>query len=107
LYYDLAKLNHSLTLDHNILREELYKLDFSSGEARVEIQRLNSAILCQAELKSFIESEGLDFKRVQILTSLIWLNMSPLHPQPLSNWLYYFARYSLFLALTESGAVNL
>jgi len=30
---------------------------------------------------------------------LIWINMAPLHPQPIGDFLFYFGKYNLHLNL--------
>ena len=49
--------------------------------------------------EDFIDEIGLDNKKVDIIKSLIWLNMAPLHPQPIGDFLFYFGKYNLYLNL--------
>ena len=39
---------------------------------------------------------GYDLKKVEILTSIIWLNMAPLHEYPFNNFLFNFGKYNLY-----------
>ena len=98
--YDLAKLNHNLVLNHDMLYHDYFKIDFSKGiECDVHVKK--SLIDCKSILKEFCEENGINFNNIEILTALIWINMSPLHEHPLDIFLYYFGKYNLFLALSE------
>ena len=98
--YDLAKLNHNLVLNHDMLYHDYFKIDFSKGiECDVHVKK--SLIDCKSILKEFCEENGINFNNIEILTALIWINMSPLHEHPLDMFLYYFGKYNLFLALSE------
>jgi len=92
LYYDIAKLNHNLTVNHSVLNREL----FSWGADNCQIYTSSILNECKEILEEFITNEGLDLKKVNVLTSLIWINMSPLHEYPLNNFLYNFGKYNLF-----------
>lgn len=96
--YDLAKLNHNLILNHEILDKNLYSIDFEKG-IRCDVHVKKSLLDCKIILKDFCERQGIDYKSIEILSSIIWVNMSPLHEHPLDMFLYYFGKYNLFLNL--------
>lgn len=98
-YYDLAKLNHNLTVNHDIVNAGYYTIDIDQRSIRCDINRLNNLIDCQNQLFHFITEEGLDPAKVQLITSIIWLNMSPLHNHPLDLFLYFFGKLHLWRAL--------
>jgi aminoglycoside phosphotransferase (APT) family kinase protein len=99
--YDLAKLNHNLVLNHEILANNQYSIDFTNG-IRCDVLVKKSLLDCQELLKGFCEVNGISYKKIQLLTSLIWLNMSPLHEHPLDMFLYYFGKYNLFVNLRRN-----
>ena len=99
IYYDLAKLKHNLTVNHDILDKELYTIDIDGKIIKVDILRSNEKCECIEILEDWIESEGLDNRKVDIIKSLIWINMAPLHPQPIGDFLFYFGKYNLHLNL--------
>jgi choline kinase len=99
--YDLAKLNHNLILNHEILANNQYSIDFTNG-IRCDVLVKKSLLECQELLKGFCDVNGIPYKKIQILTSLIWLNMSPLHEHPLDMFLYYFGKYNLFVNLRSN-----
>jgi dTDP-glucose pyrophosphorylase len=99
LYYDLAKLNHNLTVSHDIIFNNLFKVKVRGSSVFCDILRSENLINCQEILHKFIEKQNLDVKRVKILTALIWLNSSPLHHHPYTLFLHYFGRLNLFKEL--------
>lgn len=91
VYYDLAKLNHNLTVNHGIIEQGLY--NHSSENCYI---LCNSTLLeCKKLLHEFITQNGYDLKKVEILSSIIWLNMAPLHEYPFNKFLFNFGKYNL------------
>ena len=101
IYYDLAKLNHSLTMNHEILNSAKFRLDINSAGVSIDILRYDSFVTCAAILKDFVQSQGLDYRRVEILTGIIWLNMSALHPHPLDLFLFHYGKFQLWRAIQQ------
>lgn len=101
LYYDLAKLNHNLTVNHDIVNKNLFSFVRDGNRITCDILRSDNLVACQKILFEYIESEKLDKKKILVLTALIWLNMSPLHSTPtnFNLFLYYFGKLNLFRAL--------
>jgi NDP-sugar pyrophosphorylase family protein len=100
-YYDLAKLNHNLTLNHHILLNNNFVIDIEKDGIRCDVHRSQNMVNCQETYLDLLSKRGLDIDKIKILTSLIWLNMSPLHTYPLNNFLYYFGKYSLWRELKK------
>lgn len=92
MYYDLAKLNHNLTVNHDIVGKNL----FNSSSDNCYI--LTNSILneCKDLLHTFIKNNLYDLKKVNILTSIIWINMAPLHKYPFNTFLFNFGKYNLW-----------
>lgn len=101
MYYDLAKLMHNLTVNHEIIHRNLFTIDVTGDTIHCDILRRNELVQCENVLTDFLKSEGFDHKKVQILTALVWLNMSPLHHRPFNLFLYYFGKLSLWRALQQ------
>lgn len=92
LYYDLAKLNHNLTINHDIVNKNLF--DHSKENCHILVNsKLNE---CRSLLHSFILENGYDLRKVETLTSIIWINMAPLHDYPFNNFLFNFGKYNLY-----------
>ena len=97
IYYDLAKLNHNLTISHEIVSKKL----FNSDPENCYILCNSKLIKCKEILKKFIIQEGFDYKKVEVLTSLIWINMAPLHEYPFNKFLFNFGRENLQESINE------
>lgn len=103
MYYDLANLNHNLIVSHDLINKSHFKVDKGNKGIICDILRSHNLVECQKALLDFIQNEGLDVKKVLVLTALKWLSMSPLHPMPVSFnlFLYYFGRLNLFRVLKK------
>jgi aminoglycoside phosphotransferase (APT) family kinase protein len=101
-YYDLAKLAHNLVVNHEIIDNNQFKIEIGeNGGVKVNIHRLQSLVDCENLFFNYIKVKGLDYNKVKLLRSIIWLNMSPLHHHPFDLFLYYFGKYSLFNQLND------
>ncbi|MBI3103855.1 hypothetical protein HYZ05_02860 [Candidatus Daviesbacteria bacterium] len=101
MYYDLANLNKNFTLNHELVNKGHFFIEKKGKNMRCDILESHNLVECQLTLWDFIQKEGLDLKKVKVLTSLKWLSMSPLHPTPVNFnlFLYYFGRLNLYRSL--------
>lgn len=99
--YDLAKMMHSLIVNHEMVKNNLFKVKSSreNGVLSVEIDIHNTFIesKCLEKLKKWIVDEyGKDEAiRVEFFTALIFLNICACHTYPYSKFLFYLGRYLL------------
>lgn len=100
-YYDLAKLNHSLVVNHEIVNQNNFEVLIKGGNVYCEIFRKHDLVESGKVLREFIEDNNLDYRKVQILTSLIWLNMAPLHHHPFDLFLFNFGKLNLWRVLAD------
>ena len=98
--YDLAKLNHNLILNHEILSNNYFSIDFER-DITCDVYVKKSLLDCKNLLKDFCNSNNINYQSIEILSSIIWINMAPLHEHPLDMFLYYFGKYNLFLNLEK------
>jgi NDP-sugar pyrophosphorylase family protein len=101
LYYDLAKLNHSLHINHDIVNRELFFVEASGDQIECGILRNNSHVIMQKELENFARLNKLSIRKIRTLSALIWLNMSPLHHHPFDLFLHYYGKLNLWRAINE------
>lgn len=102
MYYDLGKLNHNLTLNHDIVLDNGFNIRVAGNSITCDIMRKDNLVRCQEVLRDFIREEGLDMKKVELLTPIIWLNMSPLHHHPFNLFLYYYGKLNLWRAIQKN-----
>jgi hypothetical protein len=99
IYYDLSKLNHSLTINHDLISKNFFSIKEISSQPvktiEVEVLRKSCHVEFEKILHQFIVEHEFDLKKVNLLTALIWINMAPLHYYPFNNFLYYFGLYNL------------
>lgn len=101
VYYDLAKLNHNLTVNHDIVDADMFTIDIHENSIECDIMRKENLVICQQELFHFLKEYNYDIHKVKVLTALIWLNMSPLHHHPFNLFLYYFGKLNLWRAINQ------
>jgi hypothetical protein len=97
IYYDLAKMNHNLVVNHDIVNKSLFSFDSDD----TYILTNSTLIECKNILHKFIIDNGYDLDKVELLTSIIWINMSPLHEYPFNNFLFNFGKYNLYQILNK------
>ena len=100
-YYDLAKLRHNIIFNHENIDNKLFNININctNGSVNVDLKCNYTLINQLKDFDKFAIDNKLNLKKIKILTSLIWLNMSPLHEYPLNEFLFYFGKYNLCLEL--------
>jgi choline kinase len=102
VYYDLAKLNHNLIFNHDIIGHGHYCVK-KNGYVKVDLLVSRNLEVCRQVLEATVKDMGMDYQKVELLTAIVWLNMSPLHTYPLDVFLYYFGKYNLYRCLRSQG----
>jgi thiamine kinase-like enzyme len=98
-YYDLAKLLGGIYLNYDYIKQGFMRFDQQEDVVWMDFAMREQAHAYARQLRVFVENEELDFKRVEILRGLIYLNMSPLHHTPFDRLLYALAQVTLTEAL--------
>jgi NDP-sugar pyrophosphorylase family protein len=99
LYYDLAKLRHNMILNHSNILNDLYNVDISNDEVYIDLKCNYILVKQLEEYNQFIKKYDYNLKKVEILTAIIWLNMAPLYDGKFRDFLFYFGKFNLYLAL--------
>ena len=97
MYYDLAKLNGGLYISYKKIKQN--KFHFKSKNNRVNIVMEENKFLEDSKkiFNKFVLENNLDLKKIEILTGIIFLNMSPMHNEPFSHYVYYLGKKHLFI----------
>lgn len=89
--YDLGKMYGGLVLPYYYLREtKNYNIDIHEKKCDT-----HCSFVCQeSTLKIFeekCEKFGYDIKKIQLMSTIIQLNMCPLHEYPLNDFIFFYA----------------
>tara|TARA_A100001388_G_C28771074_1_gene503855 strand:+ start:932 stop:2491 length:1560 start_codon:yes stop_codon:yes gene_type:complete len=103
IYYDLAKINHGLIIDHNIIKNEKFYVDVKKNNTKFNFYQSKINKHCQKIFFSFIKKNNFSKSKINILTALIFLNIAGLHHYPYSIFLYYLGKFSLHKALKNKS----
>lgn len=99
-YYDICKLNHNLTVNHDIVNRGLYTCTLDeSGRTTVDIMCSKKLLDAKETLMKFCLKAGYNRRKIEILTAIIWINMSPLHDRRFGDFLFNFGKYNLYRAI--------
>ncbi len=99
-YYDLAKLRHNIFLNHENIINNLFELKYINVNSVIIDLKCNYNHISQIEdFDNFVNQNGMDLFKIKVLTSLIWINMAPLHHNPFNDFLFLFGKYNLFKLL--------
>jgi thiamine kinase-like enzyme len=101
IYYDLAKINHGLIIDHSIIQKLKFDVKINKKNVLINFQQSKANKICQKIFYKFLKDNNFSLVKVKILTSLIFLNIAGLHHYPYSIFLYYLGKSSLHRALKE------
>jgi hypothetical protein len=83
--------------NHDNINKSLYEIDVINDEEINIDLKCNYILMRQLEdFDKFILEKNLNLKKIKMLTSLIWLNMSPLHEYNISKFLFYFSKFNLY-----------
>lgn len=99
VYYDLGKLNHNLIFNHDLVNKNNFTIKKTRNEIFCDILVSKNLLDCKKELLQFCLENNFDYNKVELMSSIIWINMAPLHIHPLDKFLYYFGKYNLYLNL--------
>ena len=97
IYYDLAKLRHNIFFNHSNILNGLFTIEHINNEVIVDLKCNYFLIQQLIDFDKFVSDNNYDINKIKIITSLIWLNMAPLYKGQLSEFLFYFGKYNLFI----------
>ena len=103
IYYDLAKLNHGLIISHRNIHNELYNVKKGVGKVEFDFQINYKNSEYKKIFYKWMKEKSFDTRKVDIMTSLIFLNIASLHHFPYNHLLFYLGKSSLYEHLKEDG----
>lgn len=101
--YDYAKMNHNLTFNFKAACNGLFTINEKPHhKVYVHILCNNCVHDCKKILADFVcNTLHLNFAYIEFLTGLCWVNMSPLHGQPMGKLLYYMGKLKMYQSIKK------
>ena len=85
-YHRLKQMFLELRIRQDSYLHIQWEIERKNLEQLVEEQKLRNS---KNEIEKFILKEKIDLNKIKLITSLIYLNMSPMHTEPFSHLLYF------------------
>lgn len=101
IYYDLAKINHGLIIDHSLILSSKFNINITKKKIKISFVQSKENKSCQKLFFRFLKDNNYSINKVNILTSLIFLNIAGLHHYPYSIFLYYLGKMMLCKSLKK------
>lgn len=95
VYYDLAKINEGLLVSYDVIKSNNYSIDFDGHNVKFDISRSHRLVECWQQYKKLAEVKY-DWKKIETITALIFMNIATLHHYPYSLFLYFFGKKLLY-----------
>ena len=95
IYYDLAKLLHGIVVPHPSIVKGKYSITESENKKNINIFREKKIQNIENVFKKWIFDKEFDLYKVELLCSLIFLNIAPLHHHPYSKFLFSLGHWGL------------
>jgi choline kinase len=102
IYYDFAKLLHGLIVNHEIIADEHFSIEWTDQAIRFDFHRKQSLVDCEQVFYRWLQDKGFDIRKIKFLTSIIYLNIAALHHNPYSLFLYALGKQMLSECLVDS-----
>ena len=105
-YYDLAKLNGGMKVSYKLIKQGNFSF-LKDIEGNITISHQVPEELNKSEIlfRNFLNEKKLDIFKIDLITSLIFLNMSPMHHEPFDHYIYNLGKSSLYKTLLDSGKI--
>jgi len=99
LYYDLAKLYGGMILSYPLIKEGMFSSTICNEKAYYDFFVKSDLLEVKEYYEQFLRDNKFDIKKIKIITSLIFLNMAPLHNPPFDTLLHSLGRNMLYKSL--------
>jgi len=103
IYYDLAKIKHGLIVNHEYVQKDRFEIKLHKDIAKIKIKKnlaMNKALIYY---NHYIKINNYSSYNVDFLTSLIFINIAPLHQGRYSDYLFLLGKYNLSQCIEKYG----
>lgn len=94
-YYDLAKMYGGMLNSYDAIKRGQFRFEQEGRKVTLDVSLSYTLTRCRDAYVEFLQENGYDVRRVQLLTALIFLNMSPLHLPPFNYLLHHLGKLEL------------
>jgi len=95
IYYDLAKIKHGLIVNHEYVQKDKFELKINRNLAKISIPQNLKMTDAINFYDRYLEINNYSSYNVDFLTSLIFINIAPLHQGRYSEFLFLLGKYKL------------
>jgi thiamine kinase-like enzyme len=95
VYYDLGKLYAGLEVNWHLVSQDGYFVREASGRVEALHDSTPAQRMSRQYLEQWLADGGYDVDKVKTIAALVVLNMSPLHPGRVGDFLFLYGRYML------------
>lgn len=95
IYYDLAKLYGGILLPYDLIKKGAFSCTVSGENVELKVKTRLSLLSAEEIFKKTVSGLGYDMQKIRLLTSVIFLNMSPLHEAPFNVLLHHLGKRML------------
>ncbi len=95
IYYDLSKIMHGILVSHEKVIKNKYNYKQKEKNSNITLNMSAKSKKIMNIYIKWLELNNYDLNKVIILTSLIYLNIAPLHHYPYSVFLFKFGKLLL------------
>ena len=93
-----------MQVSYKLIKKDNFSYDVNhDGSVRISHNIPNELISARNNFLEFLKLKKIDTLKVEIITSLIYLNMSPMHNEPFDHFIFNFGKLNLFKSLKEMG----
>jgi choline kinase/thiamine kinase-like enzyme len=88
-YYDHAKLYGGLVTSYKVIREDKFQVIEHGTCVTISIEIPEELVTVRKWYENWLLENKYDLQKIKLMTSLIYLNMSPLHPEKIGKFMFY------------------
>ena len=109
IYYDLAKFLHGILINHKSIFENKFSITYINKSNKNIFLKIKKTTNYENKINDFYyfcEKNNFDVCKINIICSLIYLNIACLHHSGYSNLLFYFGKFLLYKNQIEKNYIR-
>ena len=107
MYYDLAKILHGILVSHESVSKNKYKYKNHFNNVEISIKKGKNHIKNINNFYEFCNFYKFDVKKIELICSLIYLNIADLHHFPYSHFLFNLGKLLLMRSIKNDNNIQI